>query len=144
MNANSFWGTIDQLLGREAQKQSGQDSLKVAGWLSAYAGVRKGGAQGDDANGYSNDGYTGLSGRTSSLPSIFPSGNQLLHADQDDFNGDTRDGLLATGGATSGRGEGGQHGGGRKKVRFRKSKVRQPYDVEVLPVEYMGPKIEYR
>ncbi|KFB44216.1 hypothetical protein ZHAS_00012108 [Anopheles sinensis] len=46
MNANSFWGTIDQLLGREAQKQSGQDSLKVAGWLSAYAGVRKSGGQG--------------------------------------------------------------------------------------------------
>lgn len=46
MNANSFWGTIDQLLGREAQKQSGQDSLKVAGWLSAYAGVRKTAGQG--------------------------------------------------------------------------------------------------
>ncbi|XP_058123899.1 capping protein-inhibiting regulator of actin dynamics [Anopheles ziemanni] len=140
MNANSFWGTIDQLLGREAQKQSGQDSLKVAGWLSAYAGVRKSGGQGDDANGYGNDGYNGLSGRTSSLPSIFPSGNQLLPTDQDGFSGDPRDGQLGTGGAAD---DGGHHGGARKKVRFRKSKLRQLYDVEVLPVEYMGPKIEY-
>ncbi|XP_035904747.1 uncharacterized protein LOC118508945 isoform X1 [Anopheles stephensi] len=141
MNANSFWGTIDQLLGREAQKQSGQDSLKVAGWLSAYAGVRKTAGQGDDAAGYGSDGFSGLPGRTSSLPSIFPSGNQLIHPDQDGtFNGG--DGVTGPGG-NGGTTAGGRNGGSRKKVRFRKSKLRQLYDVEVLPVEYLGPKIEY-
>ncbi|XP_053675568.1 cyclin-dependent kinase 11B [Anopheles nili] len=139
MNANSFWGTIDQLLGREAQKQSGQDSLKVAGWLSAYAGVRKTTPQGDDTAGYGSDGFSGLPGRTASLPSIFPTGNQLIHSDQDGFNGD----LGPTGNATAGGGSGERNGGGRKKVRFRKAKLQQLYDVEVLPVEYMGPKIEY-
>uniref|UniRef100_A0A182WHE8 Uncharacterized protein n=1 Tax=Anopheles minimus TaxID=112268 RepID=A0A182WHE8_9DIPT len=139
MNANSFWGTIDQLLGREAQKQSGQDSLKVAGWLSAYAGVRKATGQGDDAAGYGSDGFSGLPGRTSSLPSIFPSANQLIHSDQDGgFNGEAAVSGDNAGNATVGR------NGSRKKVRFRKSKLRQLYDVEVLPVEYMGPKIEYR
>uniref|UniRef100_A0A182U1T6 Uncharacterized protein n=1 Tax=Anopheles melas TaxID=34690 RepID=A0A182U1T6_9DIPT len=142
MNANSFWGTIDQLLGREAQKQSGQDSLKVAGWLSAYAGVRKTTGQGDsDAAGYGSDGFSGLPGRTGSLPSIFPTGNQLIQPDQDGgFNGD------GTGpGGTDGTAAGtGRTGANRKKVRFRKSKLRQLYDVDVLPVEYLGPKIEYR
>uniref|UniRef100_A0A182M6P8 Uncharacterized protein n=1 Tax=Anopheles culicifacies TaxID=139723 RepID=A0A182M6P8_9DIPT len=138
MNANSFWGTIDQLLGREAQKQSGQDSLKVAGWLSAYAGVRKATGQGDDTAAYGSDGFSGLPGRTSSLPSIFPSGNQLIHSDQDGgFNGDATVSGGNAGNATSGR------NGSRKKVRFPKSKLRQLYDVEVLPVEYLGPKIEY-
>ncbi|XP_052867848.1 trichohyalin [Anopheles cruzii] len=133
MNANSFWGTIDQLLGREVQKQSGQDSLKVAGWLTAYAGVRKTVGQGDDSNGFNNDGFNGLSERTSSLPSIFPSGDQLIRPDPDDLNGDPT-GLTATGGANGGR---------RRRGRFRKSKLKQLYDVEVLPVEYLGPKIEY-
>lgn len=41
MNASSFWGTFDLLLGREAQKHGGQDALKVGTWMSAYAGVRK-------------------------------------------------------------------------------------------------------
>ncbi|XP_058453824.1 uncharacterized protein LOC131431891 isoform X3 [Malaya genurostris] len=41
MNASSFWGTFDLLLGREARKNGGQDALKVAHWVSAYAGVRK-------------------------------------------------------------------------------------------------------
>ncbi|KFB44217.1 hypothetical protein ZHAS_00012109 [Anopheles sinensis] len=95
----------------------------------------------DDANGYGNDGYNGLSGRTSSLPSIFPSGNQLLPTDEDGYKGDPRDGQLGTGGTAD---DTGHHGGARKKVRFRKSKLRQLYDVDVLPVEYMGPKIEYR
>lgn len=92
----------------------------------------------DEGNGYSNDAcYNGLSERTSSLPSIFPSGNQLI---QDDFNnGDSAGGGTGTRTATGGR-----NGGGRKKVRFRKSKLKQLYDVEVLPVEYLGPKIEYR
>ncbi|XP_052896916.1 uncharacterized protein LOC128303876 [Anopheles moucheti] len=140
MNANSFWGTIDQLLGREAQKQSGQDSLKVAGWLSAYAGVRKATGTGDDAANYGSDGFSGLPGRTSSLPSIFPSGNQLIHSDQDGgFNGDA----TANGGGNADNATVGRNGGSRKKVRFRKSKLRQLYDVEVLPVEYLGPKIEY-
>ncbi|XP_058056729.1 uncharacterized protein LOC131208100 [Anopheles bellator] len=134
MNANSFWGTIDQLLGREVQKQSGQDSLKVAGWLTAYAGVRKTVGQGDDGNGFNNDGFNGLSERTASLPSIFPSGDQLIRPDQDDLNGDPT-GLTTTGGANGGR---------RRRGRFRKSKLKQLYDVEVLPVEYLGPKIEYR
>ncbi|XP_041779000.1 trichohyalin isoform X1 [Anopheles merus] len=141
MNANSFWGTIDQLLGREAQKQSGQDSLKVAGWLSAYAGVRKTAGQGDsDAAGYGSDGFSGLPGRTGSLPSIFPTGNQLIQPDQDGgFNGDGT-GPGGTAGTTAGTG---RTGANRKKVRFRKSKLRQLYDVDVLPVEYLGPKIEY-
>lgn len=92
----------------------------------------------DDGNGYSNDAcYNGLSERTSSLPSIFPSGNQLI---QDDFNnGDSVGGGTGTRTATGGR-----NGGGRKKVRFRKSNLKQLYDVDVLPVEYLGPKIEYR
>uniref|UniRef100_A0A182MZ29 Uncharacterized protein n=1 Tax=Anopheles dirus TaxID=7168 RepID=A0A182MZ29_9DIPT len=137
MNANSFWGTIDQLLGREAQKQSGQDSLKVAGWLSAYAGVRKTAPSGDDAAGYGSDGFSGLPGRTASLPLIFPTGNQLIPPEQD---GEAAS--VGPGGAAGTAG--GRNGGGRKKVRFRKSKLRQLYDVEVLPVEYMGPKIEYR
>ncbi|XP_049287656.1 DNA ligase 1 isoform X3 [Anopheles funestus] len=93
----------------------------------------------DDAAGYGNDGFSGLPGRTSSLPSIFPSGNQLIHSDQDGgFNGDATVSGDNAGNATVGR-----NGGSRKKVRFRKSKLRQLYDVEVLPVEYMGPKIEY-
>ncbi|XP_049535338.1 uncharacterized protein LOC125950963 isoform X2 [Anopheles darlingi] len=91
----------------------------------------------DDGSGYGNDVcYNGLSERTSSLPSIFPSGNQLI---QDDFNnGDSAGGGTGTRNATGGR-----NGGGRKKVRFRKSKLKQLYDVDVLPVEYLGPKIEY-
>uniref|UniRef100_A0A182PW86 Uncharacterized protein n=1 Tax=Anopheles epiroticus TaxID=199890 RepID=A0A182PW86_9DIPT len=141
MNANSFWGTIDQLLGREAQKQSGQDSLKVAGWLSAYAGVRKTAGQGDDTAGYGSDGFSGLPGRTASLPSIFPTGNQLIQPDQDGgFNAGDGTGSGGNAGMTTG----GRNGANRKKVRFRKSKLRQLYDVEVLPVEYLGPKIEYR
>ncbi|XP_035904748.1 uncharacterized protein LOC118508945 isoform X2 [Anopheles stephensi] len=95
----------------------------------------------DDAAGYGSDGFSGLPGRTSSLPSIFPSGNQLIHPDQDGtFNGG--DGVTGPGG-NGGTTAGGRNGGSRKKVRFRKSKLRQLYDVEVLPVEYLGPKIEY-
>lgn len=94
-----------------------------------------------DAAGYGSDGFSGLPGRTGSLPSIFPTGNQLIQPDQDGgFNGD------GTGpGGTAGTAAGtGRTGANRKKVRFRKSKLRQLYDVDVLPVEYLGPKIEYR
>ncbi|XP_050072443.1 calponin homology domain-containing protein DDB_G0272472 [Anopheles maculipalpis] len=95
----------------------------------------------DDAAGYGSDGFSGLPGRTSSLPSIFPSGNQLIHPDQDGaFNGgDGTTGPGGNGGTVTSR----RNGGSRKKVRFRKSKLRQLYDVDVLPVEYLGPKIEY-
>ncbi|XP_040168056.1 zinc finger CCCH domain-containing protein 13 isoform X3 [Anopheles arabiensis] len=93
-----------------------------------------------DAAGYGSDGFSGLPGRTGSLPSIFPTGNQLIQPDQDGgFNGDGT-GPGGTGGTAAGTG---RTGANRKKVRFRKSKLRQLYDVDVLPVEYLGPKIEY-
>ncbi|KAL1375592.1 hypothetical protein pipiens_004627 [Culex pipiens pipiens] len=144
MNASSFWGTFDLLLGREAQKHGGQDALKVGTWMSAYAGVRKlGPGNGDDGAGggigtgfgatgaAGSDGFPSSAGGAGALnfPSIFQP-NQLIGADQ---NNDP-------GGATGG-GDG--KGRGRKKLRLLKPKLKQLYDVEVLPVEYLGPNIEY-
>nr|XP_029727063.1 uncharacterized protein LOC109421338 [Aedes albopictus] len=158
MNAGSFWGTFDLLLGREAQKYGGQDALKVGTWMSAYAGVRKIG-HGDDSIGSSGAfGSTGsdftslatsgsgaaTSGGTGSLnfPSIYhqsaaaaAGGNQLIGSDPNTGDG-------AGGPGAGGRGDGGR-GKGRKKLRLLKPKLKQLYDMEVLPVEYMGPKIEY-
>ncbi|XP_038112304.1 uncharacterized protein LOC6034829 isoform X2 [Culex quinquefasciatus] len=145
MNASSFWGTFDLLLGREAQKHGGQDALKVGTWMSAYAGVRKlGPGNGDDSGGggigtgfgatgaAGSDGFPSSAGGGGSLnfPSIFQQ-NQLIGTDQ---NNDP-------GGATGGGGDG--KGRGRKKLRLLKPKLKQLYDVEVLPVEYLGPNIEY-
>ncbi|XP_065083615.1 calponin homology domain-containing protein DDB_G0272472 isoform X1 [Ochlerotatus camptorhynchus] len=150
MNASSFWGTFDLLLGREAQKHGGQDALKVGTWMSAYAGVRKHGVgHGDDSGGFGSTGsdFTSLStagsvgsgggGGSLNFPSIFQQsvgGNQLIGADQNNCD------LNGSGGGTAG---GDCKGKGRKKLRLLKPKLKQLHDMEVLPVEYMGPKIEY-
>ncbi|XP_039438369.1 uncharacterized protein LOC120419669 isoform X2 [Culex pipiens pallens] len=78
-----------------------------------------------------SDGFPSSAGGGGALnfPSIFQP-NQLIGADQ---NNDP-------GGATGG-GDG--KGRGRKKLRLLKPKLKQLYDVEVLPVEYLGPNIEY-
>ncbi|XP_055593900.1 uncharacterized protein LOC129745090 [Uranotaenia lowii] len=152
MNASTFWGTFDQLLGREAQRNGGQDTLKVGTWMSAYAGIRMMGAavrglDGGGSGGASlagSDGFTSLSaigtaggnvgGGGLSFPSIFQqsAGNQ----------------------EGTGAGAGGQPGGGgnknsqrkgknRKKIRLMKPKIKQLCETDVLPAEYLGPKIEY-
>ncbi|XP_058453823.1 uncharacterized protein LOC131431891 isoform X2 [Malaya genurostris] len=151
MNASSFWGTFDLLLGREARKNGGQDALKVAHWVSAYAGVRKlpGSTFGDDssrtAGGFhstGNDGFTALSSvigggagfpSISCQPSAVDGGNQLIVPGTDQNN------KLPPGKGTKAR---------ARKPRLVKqlsaSKQQQPTaDGEVLPAEYLGPMIEY-
>ncbi|XP_055632739.1 calponin homology domain-containing protein DDB_G0272472 [Toxorhynchites rutilus septentrionalis] len=76
------------------------------------------------------DGFTALSaagGGSLNFPSIAAGGNQLIGVDQNNEQF-----LGAVG-----------KGKGRKKLRLLKPKIKQLYDVEVLPAEYLGPKIEY-
>ncbi|XP_055545061.1 trichohyalin isoform X1 [Wyeomyia smithii] len=153
MNAGSFWGTFDLLLGREARKHNGQDALKVGHWVSAYAGMRKLGNRTDSsgAAGFhstGSDGFTALSrsagGRGGGFPSIFRQqslatlgGNQLIGSEQNNEIVGEEAGIEESGKARG------------KKLRLLKQQQQQKAkqqlfeQMEVLPAEYTGPKIEY-
>ncbi|XP_021703335.1 intracellular protein transport protein uso1 isoform X2 [Aedes aegypti] len=89
---------------------------------------------------------TGSGSGSLNFPSIYhqssaTGGNQLIGSDPNncDLNGGGGDGAPGGPGITGGDGK----SKGRKKLRLLKPKLKQLYDMEVLPVEYMGPKIEY-
>ncbi|XP_053694517.1 trichohyalin [Sabethes cyaneus] len=146
MNAGSFWGTFDLLLGREARKHGGQDALKVGHWVSAYAGMRKLGP-----GGCGSDGFTALSRSAAGgggFPSIFRQqsfaattttatmlgGNQLIGTEENNT-------------IAAGDGDGGGKSRSSKKLRLLKQQQQKEKQLleqmEVLPAEYSGPKIEY-
>ncbi|XP_058814412.1 uncharacterized protein LOC131678355 [Topomyia yanbarensis] len=143
--ASSFWGTFDMLMGREARKKGGQDALKVAHWVTAYAGVRKlpesapGDGSSSTVGGFhstGSDGFTGLSNATggTGFPSIFH---------QQSAAGDANQLIVPVPGqnkTSTGRGAKAR----AKKLRLVKQpSSKQLNDGEVLPEEYMGPRIEY-